>query len=78
MNIDVMTRISQIPEGGVSIVFLCGARRTVLDVYEAGEIVAAMCNDGGETEIWKVKKTQTPLAQTLERFRSFLNREPSK
>ena len=65
-------RLTPTVEGGIALSFVEAERRAVIEVYNTGEIAAAMYSDQGEPVVWEVESAEAALLGSIEQIRVHL------
>jgi hypothetical protein len=68
----VPTQLTPTVEGGIALSFVEGNTRAVIEIYNTGEIAAAMYSDRGEPTVWELEPAEAPLLGSIEQIRVHL------
>jgi hypothetical protein len=59
-------------EGGITISFVRGMKRAMLETYNTGEVVGAKYSASDEPEVWEFELTESRLQDAIEQIRVYL------
>jgi hypothetical protein len=59
-------------EGGITISFVSGVKRAVLETYNTGEVVGAKYSAAEQPEVWEFELTESRLLDAIEQIRVYL------
>ena len=66
------TQLTPTVEGGIALSFVEGNTRALIEIYNTGEIAAAMYSDRGEPTVWELEPAEAPLLGSIEQIRVHL------
>lgn len=65
-------RVTPTVEGGIALSFVGESRRAVVEVYNTGEIAAAIYSDQGEPMVWELEPNEAEVLDSIRQIRAHL------
>jgi len=60
-------------EGGITISFVRGAKRAMLEIYNTGEVLVAKYSASDPPQVWEFELTESRLRDSIDQIRTYLD-----